>query len=374
VTAPGASTAGRPATDTGDIASFRVPGLLDLVSGFVERHPRFWIALAQLESRLVAERLTAIPLTMPIFVCSLARSGSTLLHEIVAAHPTVASHRVKDYPLVFTPLWWRQATRRRRPALPRERAHGDRVFITPDSPDALEEMIWTAFFPRCHDPAVSNLLSAQRDEPAFETFYLTHLRKLLLAEGATRYAAKANYHVARLGYLLRLFPDARFLIPVREPVSHIASLMRQHRRFCAGQRKFPRARAHMRRAGHFEFGLDRRPINFGDTARVREIEQAWASGAEVRGWALYWAMVHDHLAGQLAASAALRRAALIVRFETLCDEPAAMLAAIFDHVALPDSGPLIERFAPRIGRPDYYQQALTADEVALIREITAGKI
>ena len=28
--------------------------------------------------------------------------------------------------------------------------------VTTDSPDAIEEMLWLAFFPRCHDPAVSN--------------------------------------------------------------------------------------------------------------------------------------------------------------------------------------------------------------------------
>src|SRR5688572_5142596 len=117
------------------ISPFHVPTLLHLVGGWVQNHPRFWLALARLESHPLADRLDAIPLTMPIFVCGLARSGSTLLHETVAAHPTVASQRVKDYPMVFTPYWWRQATRFRRPTVPRERAHGDRVLITPESPD-----------------------------------------------------------------------------------------------------------------------------------------------------------------------------------------------------------------------------------------------
>ena len=32
--------------------------------------------------------------------------------------------------------------------------------ITAESPDALEEMLWMAFFPRCHDASVSSLLGA----------------------------------------------------------------------------------------------------------------------------------------------------------------------------------------------------------------------
>jgi hypothetical protein len=360
-------------TSAPDPASpFFVPPLLHLVGGCVEHAPQFWLALGRLEAHLLAERLRDVPLARPIFVCGLARSGSTLLHEILAAHPAVASHRVGDFPMVFTPFWWRQATRHRRPDLPRERAHGDRMLITPDSPDALEEMIWMAFFPGCHNPAASNVLPASCHRPDFEAYYRAHLRKLLLSEGKTRYAAKANYHVARLGYLQRLFPDARFLIPVREPVSHIGSLMRQHQRFSAGERRHPRARAAMRRAGHFEFGLDRRPINLGDTARVRAIESAWAGGDEVLGWAHYWAMVHEYLADRLAADASLRAAALVVRHESFCAQPGETLAAILGHAGLPDDGQITARFAPRIGRPDYYQSPLTHADQATILKVTAG--
>src|SRR5260370_8719850 len=104
-------------------------------------------------------------------------------------------------------------------------------------------MLWMAFFPRCHDPSVSHLLAAGDRHPAFESFYAAHIHKLLLVEGATRYAAKANYHVARLAYLVRLYPDAKFLIPIRAPADHIASLMRQHRWFSAWHPKHPPALA-----------------------------------------------------------------------------------------------------------------------------------
>jgi hypothetical protein len=351
---------------------FYVPPLLHLLGGWVHNHQHFWLMLGRLESHVLAAELSRVSLSRPIYICGLARSGSTLLHEVVASHPAVATHRVKDYPLVFTPYWWRQATGRHPPAPPRERAHGDRVWITAESPDAVEEMIWMAFFPKCHDPAVNNELGAKVRHPAFEVFYRTHLRKMLFAERATRYAAKANYHVARLGYLQHLFPDARFLIPVRDPVSHITSLLRQQQRFAAGQRRFPRALAQMRRAGHFEFGRDRRPMNLGDTERVRAIQRAWVHGDEVRGWALYWAMVHDYLADQLATDASLQSAALVVRFEALCDAPADVLGSVFRHCALPDPEPLLEQFTPRVRRPDYYSSPLTAADVALIRAETAG--
>jgi hypothetical protein len=307
---------------------------------------------------------------MPMWVCGLARSGSTMLHEILAAHPGVATQRVKDYPMVFTPCWWRRAAPPRPAAPPRERAHADRILITADSPDALEEMIWMPFFLKCHNPAVSSHLPATLKHTDFEAFYRAHLRKLLLAEGATRYAAKANYHISRLSYLVRLFPDARILIPVREPVSHIASLMRQQQRFAHGQRKHRRALAQMQRSGHFEFGLDRRPINLGDHARVRDIERAWESGQEVLGWARYWAMVYDYLARQFAADELVRRAVLVVRFEALCDTPAEVIRSVCRHCALAGADALIEAFAPRLSRPSYYPLPLTPADIALIHRET----
>jgi hypothetical protein len=350
---------------------FHVPSLLHLLGGCVHRFRRFWLALGRLESRTLAHELSEIPVTRPIYVCGLARSGSTLLHEILSAHPSIATHRIKDYPLVYTPYWWRKATRRRQPTTPRERAHGDRVLVTSESPDALEEMVWMAFFPHCHDPSVSNVLDAELSHPAFESFYQAHLRKLLLAEQAKRYAAKANYHVARLRYLLRLFPDARILLPIREPKGHIASLMRQHERFTAEERKHPRALAYMQRSGHFEFGLDRRPINLGDNERVRSVERAWAEGEEVRGWARYWALVYDYLHALLAADERVRSAALVVRFEDLCNAPAQVLTSVVEHCALSDGEPLIATYAPRISRPDYYRTSFTPKEMAVIEEETA---
>jgi hypothetical protein len=349
---------------------FHVPFFLDALGGLVYRWRPLWLWLARRESSLLSEPLRSVTIRMPIFICGLARSGSTLLHEVVCSHPRVATHRSKDYPMLFTPFWWRRATANLRPGPPQERLHQDGVMVTTESPDALEEMLWMAFFPRCHDPSVCNVLGSTDHHPAWESFYRLHLRKLLLAEGADRYAAKANYHVARLPYLAHLFPDVRFLIPVRAPADHIASLIRQHRLFCRGQRKNPRALAYMRRSGHFEFGLDRRPMHLGDGERVRRIQSAWASGDEVRGTAMYWDMVHRYLAGLLASSSQVRNASLVVRFEALCASPAETLRMVLRHCDLPEVEPVIARQAPAIRLPTDRESHFSPEELAVIRAET----
>src|SRR4029077_17446890 len=94
-----------------------------------------------------------------------------------------------------------------------QRTHRDGIFVTPESPEAMEEVLWMAFFPQIHKPEACNVLDRNTSNPSFEQFYRDHLRKLLLVRGGKRYVSKANYNVTRLEYLHRLFPDARFVIP-----------------------------------------------------------------------------------------------------------------------------------------------------------------
>lgn len=352
-------------------SSFDVPLFLHILGGLVQRYPRWWQMLGRLESSRLMDALAPLDVRMPIFICGLARSGSTLLHEVISSHTGVATHRVKDYPLLLTPYWWRSAIANMRPSTPRPRAHDDGMMINTESPDAFEEMLWMAFFPWCHDPAVSNCMGRGDSHPDFESFYDNHLRKLLLVEKAARYAAKNNYHIARLPYLLRLYSDAKFVIPVREPVAHIASLQRQHRHFTNGQRNRPRALAFMQRSGHFEFGQDRRPMNLGDSARVQRIQQAWAAGDEVRGLAMYWDMVYSYLADLLDADARVRAAARVVRFERLCDSPRDILQSVLEHCQLPDAAGILARYAPAIRAPTYYSNNFSDNDLEVIHAETA---
>ena len=83
---------------------FRVARWVDALGGFISRRPRLWIALGNLESRVIADDLDAIGVTQPIYISGVARAGSTILLETLAQHPDLASHRYRDYPPVFAVL------------------------------------------------------------------------------------------------------------------------------------------------------------------------------------------------------------------------------------------------------------------------------
>jgi hypothetical protein len=227
-------------------------------------------------------------------------------------------------------------------------------------------VLWMHFFPTAHDIGHSQVLDAGTGNPAFEQFYKDHLKKILLVRGGRRYLSKGNYNLTRFGYLRKLFPDARFIVPVREPRWHVASLMKQHRLFCDEERRDPRILRHMRRAGHLEFGLDRRAINAGDTEQARAVEALWREGQEVRGWARYWAMIYGHVLDRIEADPALAASVLLVRYEDLCDRAEATLEAVFAHAEMPVSRTERRAMAARLSRPTYYDPGFSAADEDVI--------
>ena len=354
-----------------DADIFTVSTAMNFFSWLICEHPRMWSALGRAESSILADQLTDIDIRQPVWVTGLARSGSTLLLEILAGVPGVVSQTYKDFPPVFTPYAWNSMLRHMKPgdAAPAERVHRDGIQVTHDSPEAMEEPLWMAHFADLHNPAVSQLLPPGSNAE-FAAFLRNHIRKLLAVRDGSRYLAKANYQVTRLDYLLHEFADARFVVPVRDPAGHIASLMKQHELFGRGQAANERARRHLRRVGHFEFGLDRAPVNTGDTAATREILELWDAGEEVRGWALYWSQIYAHVAERASASPALAAATCVIDYQRLCEEPQQQLARVFRHCGYEPGDAYLRTQAERIAAPTYYRPSFSDAELATIEELT----
>lgn len=350
---------------------FEVPDWTDRLAGWVAASPGFWQKLGRLETRLLEDRIAAVRVAAPIYVCGLARSGSTILLELLATHDDTVTHAYRDFPLVHTPYFWnRFLDRAQRETAAVERAHGDGILVTPESPEAVEEVLWMSFFPGLHQPGAVDVLDSDTWAPAFERYYDEHLRKLLWLRKGQRYLAKGNYNSTRMRYLARLYPDARFIVPLREPLAHVASLQRQHQRFCDHHARDPKAQRYMSRLGHFEFGLDRRAVHTGNAARYEAIRSAWARGDDIEGYAMAWDDLYRHIADQLDASPSLRTATLVVRHEALCDAPEAQVRRLFDHCGLPLGPGAQTRLAARV-QDESSSAELTQAQRQRITELTA---
>lgn len=351
-----------------------VPAALFWRARLFDATSRIWHWLGRLESGVLRDEIDATAISKPIYVAGLARSGTTILTEMLARHPEVTSHRYSDFPNVYTPYWrnWLAQRTRKAPAGAVERAHKDRLMVTTESPEAVEEVLWMQFFEHLHDPSFSHVLDGSTSNPAFEAFYRDHIRKLLLVRGRSRYLAKGNYNTTRLGYLLKLFPDARFIVPVRNPVNHVASLVKQDRLFERLAGEDPRVPGHLHRTGHFEFGPDKRCVNAGDSEVTRAIHKYWSVGKPVQAWAMCWDSVYQGVLKEVESSSGLKQAVLFVRYEDLCRLPDQTISGIIGHAGLSEDlfEPVRRDYVGKLQEPDYYEPGLSDSELQTIEALT----
>jgi len=355
------------------VNAIRVPAGLYVQSRFFAATRSLWRRLAELETAVVRDDIAKKPVDRPVYITGLARAGTTILTEMLAQHPALTSHRYSDFPNVWTPYWRNYLLAKTRTGTPQkaERAHGDRILVNNDSPEAVEEILWMHFFPSLHDAGHDQVMDGQQRNAGFDRFYTEHIQKLLAVRKAARYLAKGNYNLARIGYLRALFPQARFLIPVRDPVHQVASLARQHARFARASEADARIPRQLAMSGHFEFGPHRVPVNFGDDEGTQAVIDCWRQGREAEGWARYWAQAYAYVLGLLENDRGARRACLLFRYEALCAQSESLVDAILAHCELPRNGfeSIRAEYISRLAPPDYYAVDFDEEELQLIRRI-----
>jgi len=354
-------------------AGVQVPTALHLQSRFFAATSGAWQRLGNLETTVLGDEIENVAIRKPVYVAGLARSGTTILTEMLEKHPDLTSHHYSDFPNIWTPYWRNYLLQRtRRGELKAtERAHKDRIQVTNDSPEAVEEVLWMHFFPQSHDDTQANTLDQRTSNPSFELFYRDHLRKLLAVRGKARYLAKGNYNVGRFLYLLKLFPDARLVIPYRNPVNHIASLIKQHDFFLRAHREDPRVGRQLALSGHFEFGPHRRAMHLGDDELHRAIRAAWDAGREAEGWALYWAGTYRFLLGQARLHPQFAAASLFVGYEELCEFSGQTIDRITLHCDLEPRAFAETRayYCEHLRVPDYYRPEFSREETSTILQV-----
>lgn len=332
--------------------------------------PRVLKAASRIEDRVLATP-AGEPSAPPIFVTSLARGGTTALLNALSDVPGVATHTYRDMPFLTAPILWnRLAGGRMRRVDRHERAHGDGLEIDLDSPEAFEEVIWKMFWPEKFRGSSIALWRVEDRQDDAEQFLRRHMDKVIRARrvqgrddtaGTARYCSKDNTNIARIPYLLEVFPDCRIVVPVRRPESHAASLLRQHRNFLARQAEDDFIRRYMRDIGHFEFGLIHKPIRFhGFDAQGHDPETA-------DYWLNYWVHAFREILEH-------RDNCIFVSQDDLRSSPQGTMTKLCDALELPP-GPLAFgsyfRSSPDESRTDLYDRRLYDEAAALYRELEA---
>lgn len=350
-----------------------VPFLTDFLGKPLDKNSPWLKKMGHLETRLLKYDIIDKKVEKPVFVCGLARSGSTILLEILNSHPDFCSFQYRDYPYLHFATFWDFINKfAPRAAKKVERAHKDRIMIDMNSPEALDEIIWMSFFDHLHEPAANNILDGDVEAPKFQEFFKDTILKLLALRKAKRYVSKNNANTARVGFIQKMYPDARFVIPVRDPVTHIYSLIKQHKLLSEQQKTDERGTRYMRRHGHFEFGLDFRPINFGNPEMTNQILSYWNMGDIVSAYALYWSETYSHLFDTVQADENLKKNALFIRYDDFCNNTEERLAELLEFCAITEGKEeIISNWKDKISAPDYYKVDLSDEEQQRIKELTA---
>lgn len=291
--------------------------------------------LAGIEDTLFRRSLDSADPARPVFLTSLPRAGTTMLLELLVDSGAFAAHTYRDMPFVLTPLLWdRFASRFRSEEGVRERAHGDGMLVGVDSPEAFEEMLWKAFWrEKYHEDRIAVWTGEEHSE--FPDVLRAHMRKIILLRRSSpsdeiRYLSKNNLNIARIRYLERAFPDALILVPIRDPVQQALSLLRQHRNFEKIHREDRFAARYMEAIGHYDFGVNLRPVDFGgwfssDAYDPRTLEF----------WLAYWVAAYSSLSEH--AGDAFR----LISYGRLCRDPEATLRGLARTLELPSPARLL---------------------------------
>ena len=287
--------------------------------------------LADLEDKVYSKDLSRVEIDRPVFITSLPRAGTTLLLDVIASTGSLGSHTYRDLPFLLIPLLWSTISGggRRRNGIEIERAHGDGMTIGFDSHEAFEEVLWRAYWPHKYlEDRILTWEAKERDpHDEFDGFFRSHIRKLLILRGATRYVSKNNANVSRIPKLLSMFPDATVLVPFRRPVDHAVSMWRQHQNFKQIHEDEPFAQRYMADLGHYDFGANLRPIAFGGWSDCGHPE----CPDDIRFWLRYWCTALE----SVLELAALPQVAF-VNYDELCNAPVSGLESICDLLGMFD--------------------------------------
>jgi len=262
-----------------------------------------------------------------VFICGLARAGTSILLQILHGSGEFRSLTYRDMPFVLAPrLWSKTRHKHGVPASNFERAHADGLTVSFDSPEAFEEVFWMTFASE-HFLQPKHLEEHEADEQLITLFrrYVAAVLSSNLQSTNTRYLSKNNNNILRLATLRRAFPDANIVVPFRRPIDHAQSLCRQHRQFCELHEtdKFPQR--YMSWLGHFEFGPDHRPFKFSNATVSHGRESLLNTPAY---WLNYWAATYEAILADTGTNT------YIVDYDELCRSPCQILGRLGTYLNL----------------------------------------
>jgi len=185
-----------------------------------------------------------------VFIAGLARAGTTILLNALYKSNMFASLSYADMPFVLAPNLWSKISFNKKDLELEERAHGDGIKVSTESPEAFEEVFWKTF--------------AEENDDELEEKFRVYVKSIILKYKKERYLSKNNQNIRRINLITSIFSNSVMFIPFREPIQHAYSLLTQHKKFIEDSKNDKFISKYMKWIGHTEFGPNYIPIHNQD--------------------------------------------------------------------------------------------------------------
>ena len=229
--------------------------LHDLVLGkkFVNK------SLYELEKIFYLKKNKHISNQAHIFITGLPRSGTTSLLNFFYSSHRYASLTYRSMPFILSPNFSKLFNKKN--IEKKERILGDGLTYDIDSPEAFDEVFFN------------------NSEEFIKYELENYLQLILLSSDKEKYLSKNNLNYKRINLINSILPNSIFLIPIREPLQHANSLLKQHKHFSQLQKNDDFIKRYMNYLGHNEFGLSHKPwnnsINFSNFDEINYWLEQW---------------------------------------------------------------------------------------------------
>jgi hypothetical protein len=183
----------------------------------------------------------------PVFLLGFGRSGTTHLHNLFHQDPqfgVVTNYQASMHPIALMGGKWLPGLFASR--MPSTRPM-DNVALSLDGPQEeemaminathhapLHVMNFPRAIPELYDRYVSNLGEDPEALAGWSRGYMEVLKKATILSGGKRLALKTPPNIGRIGVLLEMFPDARFVNIVRDPYPVYQSMRNMYRKTLPG--------------------------------------------------------------------------------------------------------------------------------------------
>ena len=228
--------------------------------------------------------------TKQIFITGLARSGTSAALNSFCKSNLYGSLTYDDIPFLLCPNLFNKFKKYfKKKTNINERAHGDGISISQQSPEALEEFFWKKELNNNYIEKEFLVENKILDENIVN--FQKYINLILQKYKKKIYISKNNNNILRISYISQKLKDSIILIFFRNPIDHCRSLMEQHLNFQKLQTQNKFVLKYMNYLGHYEFGKNLKRFKIGEYNKKNpENIDFW-----IEVWINYYKFVLDNL-------------------------------------------------------------------------------